>query len=157
MNNRNPQVFIRPALPADASTIAEYNCLLALETEGKTLDPNTIGRGVIRALNAPNLCRYYVAVQGTQIIGQTMVTYEVSDWRDGIIWWMQSVYVHQDFRNKGVFKKLYSTIASDAKDSPDARCIRLYVEQQNSRALATYFKLGMKDAGYKVLETSVDR
>ena len=146
------QFNVRPALSADCETIASYNCRLAEETENIRLDPETIRAGVERVLGNPREGRYFVVCQGEQIIGQMMHTWEWSDWRNGQIWWLQSVYVAPDFRRQGVFRMLYEHALDIAKREPDVVGIRLYVERENNRAQNTYQQLGMADAGYVVME-----
>src|SRR5262245_2369347 len=102
---------IRHATPDDRATIADFNSRLAWETEHKRLDSETIERGVARALASRDLCRYFVAEIGGEVIGQAMVTYELTDWRDGVLWWFQSVYVTEPHRGRGVFKALFQHIA----------------------------------------------
>lgn len=146
---------IRDAAPADRPAIVEFNRRLAVETENKTLDPAILNQGVARALEDPDRLRYWVAElalpEGSRIIGQTAVTREWSDWRDGWIWWLQSVYIDAEFRGRGVFKALYRHIQSEAIRT-NAVGLRLYVENGNHRALRTYQSLGMKPGGYSVLE-----
>ena len=87
--------------------------------------------------------RYWVAVADDRIVGQLMVTYEWSDWRNGNIWWIQSVYVHPDWRRRGVFRALYRNVESLAAATPGVIGLRLYVETGNTRAQQTYAALGM--------------
>lgn len=147
-------VKIRTATLADCPRLAEFNTKLAFESEGKRLDPAIINPGVRRALSTPALCRYYVAEvdagQDVKVIGQTMITYEVSDWRDGLIWWIQSVYVDPEFRRSGVFRSLFAHIEREAKLAGDVRAIRLYVEHDNHKAQATYTRLGMSQESYHI-------
>ncbi len=148
---------IRDALPADASTIVEFNRRLALETEAKQLDLDVLSRGVERALAQPAYCRYFLAEhaspgQPIEIIGQTMITYEWSDWRNGVFWWIQSVYVRQDHRGQGIFRALYEWIANLARSTPDVCGLRLYVETHNHAALSTYSRLGMVPSGHVLYE-----
>ena len=89
---------VRSATESDLTTIAEFNRQLALETEAKQLDPAVLLAGVRRALASPTLCSYFIAEHEGNPVGQTMVTYELTDWRDGVFWWFQSVYVSVDFR-----------------------------------------------------------
>lgn len=153
MNHSTPtDVTIRDATPADAATIAEFNRLMALETEHKSLDPAVLRRGVDRALRDGADARYFVAECGGAIVGQTMITYELSDWRDGVFWWIQSVYTRADFRGRGVFKALYRHVESLARATPDVCGIRLYVEKDNRSAISTYERLGMKPSGHVVYE-----
>ena len=98
---------IRNATPADASIIARYNSQIAEETEDGPLDPAIIGPGVEKILANSELGRYWVAEADGQVIGQIMVTFEWSDWRDGMMWWIQSVYVAASHRRTGVFSALY--------------------------------------------------
>lgn len=85
------------------------------------------------------------------MVGQLMITHEWSDWRNGDIWWIQSVFVHPDHRRGGVFKTLYDHVRRVARDSKAAG-LRLYVERENFNAQATYQKLGMKLTDYAVME-----
>lgn len=143
---------IRRGRPEDAAAIADFNHRLARETEGRAPEAEVLRRGVARALARPELCRYFVAEVEGAIAGQAMVTYEVSDWRDGVFWWLQSVYVEPSMRRRGVFRALYRHIEDAARRDADARGIRLYVELENDVARAVYGKLGMREAGYAVLE-----
>ena len=145
-------IRIRDAEPTDWAAIAEYNCRLATETEDKELDPDVIREGVKKVLGDVHKGRYFVAETDGRIVGTTMITYEWSDWRDGWIWWIQSVYVHPDFRGRGVFSRLYEHVGKAADASGDVRAIRLYVLTGNERARKTYTKLGMAESGYTVLE-----
>jgi GNAT superfamily N-acetyltransferase len=145
-------ISVRPAKAADAKLIAEYNCLLAEESESKRLDARTVAAGVTALLEAPENGRYYVAETGGRIVGQLLITYEWSDWRNGRFWWIQSVYVASAERRKGVFSALYRHVATLAKNDPRVCGLRLYVEEHNERALQTYGALGMSPAGYRVME-----
>jgi GNAT superfamily N-acetyltransferase len=145
---------IRDAVPSDLPAIVEFNRLLALETEAKLLDADILGRGVARALADPKRIRYWVAsIKGSPILaGQAAITREWSDWRDGWIWWFQSVYVAGPFRRQGVFRGLYRHIRREAYSQLDVIGLRLYVEDANERAHRTYQALGMKPGGYSVYQ-----
>ncbi len=144
---------IREARRRDATAIADYNRAMALETEGKTLDPRVVGAGVEALLADAGKGRYWVADSGDQIVGQLMVTYEWSDWRNATIWWIQSVYVHPEWRRRGVFSALYRHVESLVAAMPGAIGLRLYVESGNSRAQQTYEALGMVKPNYLVMES----
>jgi GNAT superfamily N-acetyltransferase len=149
-------LLIRDAVATDRPMIAEFNRRLAVETEGKVLDPAVLDRGVARALADPDRLRYWVAeTRGSEdrrLVGTTAITREWSDWRDGWVWWLQSVYIDADFRGQGIFRALYQHIRDAARAEPDVIGIRLYVENGNLRAQKTYEALGMKPGGYSVLE-----
>jgi len=147
---------IRSATPEDWSALARGNVLLAEETEGKQLCEETVGRGVRAVLADVNKGRYFVACSDGRIVGQVMHTWEWSDWRDGTIWWLQSVYVESDYRKRGVFRALYEHLHSLAEADENVVGLRLYVEHQNRRAQDTYQKLGMQTPGYTVMESMFD-
>ncbi|NCF23107.1 MAG: GNAT family N-acetyltransferase [Gammaproteobacteria bacterium] len=144
---------IREALESDAGQIAEFNSRLAAETEGIQLLPGVVGPGVEAMLADPSKGRYWVAEGRGRIVGQIMVTYEWSDWRNGMIWWIQSVYVHGEYRRSGVFSALYRHVESLARKDPGVCGIRLYVERENSRARQTYASLGMARTDYRIMQT----
>jgi GNAT superfamily N-acetyltransferase len=144
--------LVRDARPEDHATIVEFNALLALETERKVLDPSVLSRGVAAALADPGRLRYWMAELGGRAVGQAAITREWSDWRDGWIWWFQSVYVLPESRGHGVFRALHGHIRALAHASPDVVGLRLYVEAENGRAQSTYQALGMKPGGYHVYE-----
>lgn len=163
MPNTPPKISIRSATPDDAATIVEFNRRLAWETEQKRLDDAVLTAGVQAALSRPDYARYFVAettLDGTAgatstkptIIGQLMITFEWSDWRNGLFWWIQSVYVHADHRRRGVFRALYDHVETLARATPDVCGLRLYVEHENAAAQATYKNLGMHPPGYVVFE-----
>lgn len=147
------QFKIRDATVQDASTIADYNSRMAEETEGRALEPDIIGPGVLQVLGDQAKGRYWVAESGSAIIGQLMVTYEWSDWRNATIWWIQSVYVPVEYRRKGVFSALYRHVESLAGEEPGVCGLRLYVENTNRRAQQTYAALGMVKPSYLVMES----
>jgi GNAT superfamily N-acetyltransferase len=144
---------LREARRSDADVIAKHNAAMAEETEAKLLDPAIAGPGVKALFGDPSLGRYWVAEANGQVIGQLMVTYEWSDWRNGTIWWIQSVYVRPESRRQGVFSALYRHVELLAAAEPDVIGLRLYVESNNLRAQQTYEALGMVKPGYLVMET----
>ncbi len=152
MSDVTDSFLIRPADINDAATIADFNCRLAEETENKSLHAETVEQGVRALLQVPSRGRYFVAEMGGQLVGQLMHTFEWSDWRNGDIWWIQSVYVHSDFRRQGVFRALSCHLEELAQDTPGVVGIRLYVERENDRAQQTYSSLGFERPGYLVME-----
>jgi len=150
-------IVIREARPGDLETIVRFNAAMALETEHKTLDPDVVTSGVRRALADPGKGRYFLAEVDGRVVGQLMFTLEWSDWRDGWLWWIQSVYVDADWRGRGVFSRLYRHLADSAARTEDVRGLRLYVESDNARAQQVYRALGMHPAGYQVMEMMLSR
>jgi len=143
---------IRLATPADVSVVTEFNLRLADETEHLKLDPPTVRAGVAAVLSDANKGLYFLAELEGRIAGQLMITYEWSDWRNGNLWWLQSVYVHPDFRSRGVFRALFAHLTELARARSDVAGVRLYMHHENETARHTYERVGMKRAGYEVFE-----
>ena len=142
---------IQRATDGDLETIVDFNARLAEEIEGLLLDRATLRNGVQGVLSRAARGSYYVACDGG-IVGQMMHTCEWSDWRNGDIWWIQSVYVHPDYRRRGVCRALYAHLRGLAASDPGVVGLRLYVERENATAQATYARLGMQGAGYLVMQ-----
>jgi GNAT superfamily N-acetyltransferase len=142
---------IRSARSEDAATLIDFNAAMAQETEHLTLDRTTLVAGVHAALADANKARYFVAETDDRVVGMIMLTLEWSDWRNGEIWWIQSVYVHPEFRRRGVFGTIYRHVEQLARRS-GAAGLRLYVVKHNAPAQATYARLGMEMSEYLVME-----
>jgi GNAT superfamily N-acetyltransferase len=125
---------------------------MALETEGRRLDTTILRAGVDAVFSDPARGFYLIAELNGQPAGQMMITYEWSDWRNGVFWWIQSVYTLPELRGRGVFKALYSRIDDMARDSGGVCGLRLYVESHNQRAQGAYLRCGMSEAIYRMFE-----
>lgn len=139
---------IRTASAADVATIAEFNAAMALESEAITLDMDVLTDGVAAALADAGKAFYLLAEIGGNPVGQLMVTYEWSDWRNGWIWWVQSVYVIPERRRQGIYRSLYLRLREMAQTQGDIRELRLYVMRGNAMAKRTYESLGMRHSEY---------
>ena len=149
----NFQLNVREAEYPDVAILKLFNQNMALETEGKRLDGQVLEKGIKGFLENDRHGFYLIAENLNQkAVASLAITYEWSDWRNGLFWWIQSVYVKEAFRRKGVFSKLYDAVKMRAKKEPDVCGVRLYVEQSNKSAQATYFSLGMKKSHYQMWE-----
>ena len=95
---------------------------------------------------------YLVALKENSIVGSLGVTFEWSDWRNGLFWWVQSVYVETEHRTEGIFSSMYKMVKTLAKEDSRSCGIRLYVEKKNDKAFNTYTKLGMQETHYRLME-----
>ena len=145
-------ITVRPAVPADAEHLARGNVAMALEAEHKRLDPVIATAGVRALFAGADRGRYFVAERAGRFVGQLMITYEWSDWRNGTFWWIQSVYVDPSARRRGVFRALYAHVDQLARADDGVCGLRLYVDRGNGRAQETYRRCGMHDSGYLVME-----
>lgn len=152
------RIRVRDATPADLEFLAGGNEAMARETEHRSLAADVVRRGVAVTLGNAAHGRYFVAEdESGSAVGQLMVTYEWSDWRDGQFWWLQSVYVVPAARRNGVFRALYEHVAALVRRTNGACGLRLYVATDNVAAQRTYARCGMNDAGYRVMEADFTR
>lgn len=151
--SKHAPVLIRAARATDASVIARFNRDMAFETERRKLSPPRVLRGVKALLADPAKGTYYVAESGGEVIGQLLITYEWSDWRNGNFWWIQSVFVAPKLRGRGVFKALHAHIERLARKRKDVCGVRLYVDGHNRKAKEVYARLGLKPTHYELWET----
>lgn len=156
--NQSFSVSVRPALKQDLDILVKFNAALAWETEQRRLDPSRLRSGVESLLLDPQKGWYAVAelVDSSgagSVVGQLLVTFEWSDWRNGNFWWLQSVYVHPDFRRKGIFRRLHAFVKEEAKRQKERICgFRLYVDRENRNAHRTYDKFGFQGTLYHMYE-----
>ena len=145
-------VTIRKALLTDAPIIAGFNTAMAIETESKILEEKKISAGVENLFRHPEYGFYIAAEIENRVVGCLLITYEWSDWRNGLIWWIQSVYTNPEFRRRGIYRQMYSYIKTMALSAKNICGIRLYVEKENTTAQSTYKNLGMIETVYNMYE-----
>lgn len=148
---------VRAAEPADRDVIVANNRALAEESEGLTLDAGLLVPGVAAVLDDPHKGRYWLAEDDGAVIGQLMVTFEWSDWRNGWFWWIQSVYVDSAHRGRGIYRSLYDHVLSEARSREDVCGIRLYVDYDNEFARRVYDRTGLAPAHYEMRELDFRR
>src|SRR5262245_5761823 len=112
-------VRIRPATPADLDVLFEFNAAMALETEGKQLDPARLRAGLSAVLADPARGRYRVAELHGRVVGALLITLEWSDWHNGWFWWIQSVFVRREARGGGIYRALHESVLAEARAQPD--------------------------------------
>jgi ribosomal protein S18 acetylase RimI-like enzyme len=142
---------VRPATLTDLEVLVAFNRAMAAETEGLELDPGVVREGVAAVLEgrAPGL--YRVVEDGGEVVGQLLVTFEWSDWRARMVWWIQSVHVEPRARRRGHFRRLHDAVVDEAR-AAGAAGVRLYVDARNGTAQEVYRRLGMDGDHYRVFE-----
>ena len=148
-------VRARLAIADDAATLAGFNQAMALETEAKVLADEAVLPGVEAVLRDADHGFYVVADTGGEVVGSLLVTYEWSDWRNGRMWWIQSVYVRPGHRRRGVYRALHEFVRARARSTGGVVGLRLYVERDNAAAQRTYAALGMHETPYFVYEETL--
>ena len=146
------EIAYRGATRHDAAAIIEFQRAMARETEELELDAETVTRGVHGVFDDPSRGRYFVAEGGGEVVASLMITPEWSDWRNGMVWWIQSVYVVPSMRKQGVYAGLYEHVQQLVRADDSVKGIRLYVDRRNVPAQAVYARLGMNGEHYQVFE-----
>lgn len=148
---------IRLAKPEDAATIASFSAAMALETENRHLDLGRLYDGTVALLESPDRGFFMVAeleqVESCRLLGQLMITYEWSDWRNGVFWWIQSVYIDPAWRRQRIFRRMHEAVMATAQKTPNVCGVRLYVEASNSTAQVVYRRVGLTPSSYAIFET----
>lgn len=149
-------IVIRPAQRKDIDSIVAFSLAMAFETEGRRLDEATLRQGTKSLLDQPSHGFFMVAealqARVRKLVGQMMITFEWSDWRNARFWWIQSVYVDPAWRRLGIYRRMHETVIVRAKNDPDVCGIRLYVEQHNRTAQLVYQRVGLAPSAYTVFE-----
>ena len=145
-------MIIRQANENDSASIVEFQLAMAWETERLQLDEATVIKGVAAVFSDASKGIYYVAERDGMVLGSLLTTFEWSDWRNGTVLWIQSVYVRPEFRKKSVFSKLYRHIQELVASNPNLRGIRLYADKTNTPAHGVYEHLGMTAEHYQMFE-----
>ncbi len=154
--NKPETVVIRRATLADWPTVVRFNAALASETEQRILKGAPIRRSDAAARGWYAVAERSLEMARPLVIGQILVTFEWSDWRNGYFWWLQSLYVHPDHRQQGVFRQLYDYVLAQAQLNGEAVCgLRLYVEEHNHQAQKAYATLGFQKTIYHMYEKAL--
>ncbi len=145
-------VEIRKGERHDLGRIVEFQMRMAEETEGFKLDREVVIEGVRGVFEEPTRGTYWVAEQDGEILGVCLAIPEWSDWRNGTVLWIHSLYVVPEARGHGVFKKLYGYLKKQVEESPGLMGLRLYVDKKNRLAQGVYERLGMSKDHYELYE-----
>ena len=145
-------VLVRPARPEDVDLLVEFQRQMAMETERLELDTETLRQGIRAVFDDPALGEYHVAEWDGEVVGCLLVLPEWSDWRNGTVWWIHSLYVRPEFRRRGVFTALYRHLKQRVAGDESLKGLRLYVEQGNVVAHAAYEAAGMNAEHYRMYE-----
>ena len=145
-------MIIRQAKETDSASIVEFQLAMAWETEQLQLNEPTVVKGVAAVFAERAKGTYYVAETEGKVVGSLLTTFEWSDWRNGTVLWIQSVYVRPEYRKRSIFSKLYKHIQENVALNNDLRGIRLYADKTNTSAHGVYEHLGMTAEHYQMYE-----
>lgn len=146
------KTVISEANPDHIDTIVSFQLKMAKETENIDLNSSVLRNGVSRIFEDKTLGKYFIAESDNTVVGALLITYEWSDWRNKMMYWIQSVYVSPEYRKHGVFSNLYNHIKNLVLQDDQVFGIRLYVDKSNINAINVYKHMGMDGAHYQTFE-----
>jgi len=145
-------VEIKKANKSDIDLLISFQYSLAEETENLVLDKSILKEGIVNLLEDDGKGMYWIAEIEGEKIGCVMIQKEWSDWRNGSVFWIHSVYVKAQYRKKGVFRSMYSFFQDMVKKDDNLKGLRLYVDKTNQNAIKTYAAMGMTREHYDLYE-----
>jgi ribosomal protein S18 acetylase RimI-like enzyme len=143
---------IRKSYRDDIEIIIDFQLKMARETEGLELNQDSLRKGVGAVYIDSSKGEYYVAEIDHVVVASLLTTYEWSDWRNGLVLWIQSVYVQPEYRGQGIYKRMYQFLQEKVNSDPALLGLRLYVERNNIVAQQVYKRSGMDGDHYKMFE-----
>lgn len=152
---KNSPINIREAVEADISFILDSQLKMALETEGMTLDRETVHQGIRALFLDPKKGNYWIA-HADQPVGCVLILPEWSDWRNGTVLWIHSLYVIPEYRKSGVFFAIYDSLKTRVQETSGLYGLRLYVDRRNTLAQKAYERVGMSTEHYTMFEWMKD-
>lgn len=142
----------RQAIASEIGIIVDFQLAMAKETENLHLLHDTVSKGVSKIFERPQIGSYYVCSIDDKVVGVLLILPEWSDWRNGAVWWIHSLYILPEHRGHKLFSGFFSFLEKAAQEFNDVRGLRLYVDKRNVAAQSVYKKLGMTDEHYTLFE-----
>ena len=142
---------VRKAEPKDLDTLVEFTAAEAREAEGHPKPLQTLTKGIQAALADRSIAMYWVLIDDDQqVVGSASALKEWSDWHAGYYWWIQSMYIHPDYRGKGYLHLLLAAIKAEMHAQHGLE-LRLYVHEKNATAIRAYQKANFTFSSYKIM------
>ena len=142
---------VREATLEDLPTLVSFTAKEAEEAEGSTKDLTRLEKGIRAALEDPTIARYWVLIDELDNpVGSISALREWSDWHAGQGWWVQSMYIVPERRGQGHMATLLNTVEQEMRTQSGLE-LRLYVHQENERAVRAYEKSGFQHSPYQIM------
>ena len=135
----------------DLASLTSFAVAEAAEVENRALEADTVRRGVAAGLADPSVATYWVLESAAgDIVGSASVTREWSNFNAAYYWWVQSMFIRPEFRGRRLASELLEAIARDAR-TEGAVDLRLYVREDNARAIRAYAETGFVDSPRRIM------
>jgi ribosomal protein S18 acetylase RimI-like enzyme len=140
---------VRLAQPADLGTLLGFIAEEAREAGEPVTSLATLERGIATALDDPSVAMYWLLLDDSDVpCGCISIVREWSDWNALDYWWIQSVYIVPERRGQGHLDLMLERVAESAREQ-GCRELRLYVHENNRRAIRAYEKAGFVHLPYR--------
>ena len=143
-NRQKMDCSLRQGVVDDASGV------VAIMSEAGSQNSSAVPCGVEEALRDPSKGRYYVAERQGSLCAALFVAYEWSDWRSGVIWWVQHVWVSGEGNDPTLLDTLFRLLVQESKNE-GAKCLRVSSSRQTEIFVETCRHNGMS-SHYDVFE-----
>jgi len=142
---------VRKAVLEDLPILVKFTSEEAREAEGNTKAFDHLEEGVRKCLEDDSKAMYWLLADDSgTAIGSISALKEWSDWKAGFYWWVQSVYIVPAQRGKGCFDLLLKAVVEEMEFQGGLE-LRLYVHEDNERAIGAYRKSSFKRLPYEIM------
>ncbi len=142
---------VREAEIGDLDKLVYFTMVGALEGEGLQIPPDVIRQGVSKAIENPDLLRYWVLESSRfGVVGCVSVREEWNAWNAGMYWWIQTIFLLPEYRGQNLMDELVEHVRDQARRANVIE-IRLYVHKDNKRAMKAYNREGFADSPYEIM------
>ena len=144
-------MLIRKAELKDLPSLVEFTAEEAREAEGSIKIPNTLEKGIMKALKDSSIAQYWVLVdESDRPVGSVSALKEWSDWNAGYYWWIQSMYLAPSQRGQGRMSLLLQVVKAEMENQKGLE-LRLYVHEENQAAIKAYERANFSHSEYKIM------
>lgn len=98
------------------------------------------------ALRSDDYAEIFMFESENETAGYGLIAKTFSQEAGGMVWWIEEIYVRETFRSKGLGREFFAYL--DEKKGSAVTRMRLEVEEENTRAVALYKKLGYEPLEY---------
>ena len=152
-NNSMEQFMVKNMTTEDISTFISFQKIMAKETEGVNLDDSSIAGALEYLINDDSYGKAFMAKLGPNgvSVGTCYINYGYDVLSNKFTIWVQSVFVHPEYRKKGIFSKIFNHLELVARQLNASR-ISLFVDFSNLPAQKVYEKMGMVRREHSFIE-----
>ncbi len=151
-SDRESKFQIKRAGKEHLDILVDFNMKLAIETENRPLNLETLTKSMNAILEDERKGVYLILFEGEEALGQIAYVYEWSTWRNANYMWLTDLYIKPEHRKRGLFKIIYQHVMRLYEENPSVLGLRFYVDKGNTSVVPIYKKVGWKESNYDLWE-----